>query len=239
MRFAARTDGQPHLLAMEMARSAATPHLGLRYMKSMVPNYLTVPFEDAPKRFWELLFPMPWQSDLMRNAKRQNLDPYIVAALIRQESEFNPAAVSHSNAYGLTQILPSTGRQLARRNGVRKFRPTMLFQPATNLQLGATYLRSLLDQWGGKWEQTLASYNAGKTHVNDWSTWGSYEDPAEFIETIPFTETRDYVQAVLRNAAMYRKVYGGQVDFNKALDEKAPRASVSKAVHKRKRRHIT
>jgi soluble lytic murein transglycosylase len=236
LRFAARTDGQPHLLAMELARSAATPHLGLRYMKSMVPNYLMVPFEDAPRQFWQLLFPMPWQSDLMRNAKRQNLDPYIVAALIRQESEFNPAAVSHANAYGLTQILPSTGRQLARRNGVRKFRPTMLFQPATNLQLGATYLRSLLDQWGGKWEQTLASYNAGKTHVNDWSTWASYEDPAEFIETIPFTETRDYVQAVLRNAAMYRKVYGDQVDFNKALEEKTPRASVSKVAPKRKRR---
>lgn len=239
LRFGARTDGQPHLLAMEMARSAASPHLGLRYMKSMVPNYLAVPFEDAPRHFWELLFPMPWQNDLMRNAKRQNLDPYIVAALIRQESEFNPAAVSHANAYGLAQILPSTGRQLARRNGVRKFRSTMLFQPATNLQLGATYLRSLLDQWGGKWEQTLASYNAGKTHVNDWSTWASYEDPAEFIETIPFTETRDYVQAVLRNAAMYRKVYGDQVDFNKALDEKsaAPaRAAAPKAAHKRKRR---
>src|SRR6185295_854108 len=84
----------------------------------------------------------------------------------------------------------------------------MLFQPTTNLRLGTTYLRSLLDQWGGKWEQTLASYNAGKSRVQAWITWGDFREPAEFVETIPFTQTRDYVQAVLRNAAAYRRIYG-------------------------------
>jgi len=84
----------------------------------------------------------------------------------------------------------------------------MLFQPSTNLKLGSRYLRTILDQWGGKWEETLASYNAGKTHVDDWVKWGSFQEPAEFVETIPFTETREYVQAVLRNAAIYRRLYG-------------------------------
>jgi soluble lytic murein transglycosylase len=207
LRFGARTDGQPHLLAMELARTASSPYMGLRYMKSFAPDYLSTPFDQMPRRFWELLFPLPYQTDLVRNAKLQNLDPYIVAALIRQESEFNPGAISHKSAYGLTQLMPATGRQLARRNGVRRFRTSMLFQPATNLQLGSRYLRSMLDQCGGKWEETLASYNAGKTRVDEWITWSSFQEPAEFVETIPFTETREYVQAVLRNAAIYRRLY--------------------------------
>jgi soluble lytic murein transglycosylase len=208
LRFGARRDGQPHLLAMELARSAPSPYMGLRYMKSYAPDYLSTPFDQMPRRFWELLFPMPYQKDLVRNARLQNLDPYMVAALIRQESEFNPSAVSRKNAYGLTQIMPSTGKQLARRNGVRRFRSSMLFKPSTNLQLGSRYLRSMLDEWGGKWEETLASYNAGKTHVEEWVTWNAFREPAEFVETIPFTETREYVQAVLRNAAIYRRLYG-------------------------------
>ncbi len=208
LRFGARHDGQPQLLAMELARRADSPYQGLRYMKSFAPDYLAMPFDQMPRRFWELLFPMPYQKDLVKNAKLQNLDPYLVAALIRQESEFNPKALSHKNAYGLTQLLPATGRQMAKKNGVRRFRTSMLFQPATNLQLGSRYLRSMLDEWGGKWEQTLASYNAGKTRVDDWVNWGSFQEPAEFVETIPFTETREYVQAVLRNAAIYRRLYG-------------------------------
>jgi soluble lytic murein transglycosylase len=207
LRFGGRHDGQPHLLAMELARTASSAYVGLRYMKSFAPDYLSTPFDQMPRRFWELLFPMPYRTDLVRNARLQNLDPYIVAALIRQESEFNPKALSHKNAYGLTQLIPATGRQMARRNGVRRFRTSMLFQPATNLKLGTGYLRSMLDEWGGKWEQTLASYNAGKTHVEEWVTWNSFQEPAEFVETIPFTETREYVQAVLRNAAIYRRLY--------------------------------
>jgi soluble lytic murein transglycosylase len=211
LRFGARTDGQPHVLAMELARSADSPYQALRYMKGLARDYLAMDFEDAPVQFWELLFPMPYRSQLERHAKQQGLDPFLLAALIRQESEFNPKAVSRAHAYGLTQVMPSTGRQLARRSGIRRFNNGMLFQPDTNLRLGTSHLRSLLDQWGGKWELTLASYNAGKTRVNEWLTWASYEEPAEFIETIPFTETREYVQAVLRNAAIYRRLYENAV----------------------------
>ena len=224
LRYGARHDGQPELLAMELARTADSPYQGLRYMKSFAPDYLATPFEQMPRRFWELLFPMPYQSDLVRNAKLQNLDPYMVAALIRQESEFNPKAISHKNACGLTQIMPATGKQLARKDGVRRFRTSMLFQPSTNLKLGSHYLRSILDQWGGKWEETLASYNAGKTHVDDWVNWGSFQEPAEFVETIPFTETREYVQAVLRNAAIYRRLYGASAAASTSSDSPAKSA---------------
>src|SRR5258706_13178559 len=117
------------------------------------------------------------------------------------------------------QLLPSSGREWARKSGVKTFRTSLLFQPATNLQLGTRYLRSMLDQWGGKWEETLASYNAGKSRVIEWLKWGDFQEPAEFVETIPFTETRDYVQAVLRNAAAYRRIYGPKLT---AIESNAP-----------------
>jgi soluble lytic murein transglycosylase len=211
LRFGAKTGAQPHVLAIEMARAATAPHQGLHNMKSMAPDYLSLAPGSAPDRFWELLFPLPFRADLVRQASASDLDPHIVAGLVRQESEFNPRVISRANAYGLTQIVPATGRQLAKKAGIRPFRTKMLFEPSTNLRLGTTYLRSLLDQWGGNWEQTLAAYNAGPTPVRQWITWANFQEPAEFVETIPFTETREYVQSVLRNAAAYRRIYGAKL----------------------------
>jgi soluble lytic murein transglycosylase len=210
LRFGARNGGQPYLLAMELARTANTPHERLHNIKSAAPDYLSMSLEDAPPAFWQLLFPLPYEKDLVRSAQQQNLDPYMVAALIRQESEFDPQALSPKHAYGLTQVEPATGRALARRAGIKRFSNRSLFQPAINLKLGAYYLRGLLDQWGGQWEQALASYNAGKSRVNDWITWNQYREPAEFVESIPFTETREYVEAVLRNATVYRQLYAAK-----------------------------
>lgn len=207
LRFGARNDGQPPMLAVELARGADSPFQRLRKMKSVAFDYLAIPVHEAAPTFWEYLFPMPYQTDVVRNARQLGLDPFMVAALIRQESEFNPQALSHANAYGLTQVMPGTGRQLAKRLGVRRFSNRMLFEPSTNLKLGTYYLRTMLDKWGGKWEETLAAYNAGPTRVSDWSTWNHCEEPAEFVESIPFTETREYVQAVIRNAALYRRIY--------------------------------
>jgi len=208
LRFGARTDGQPSLLAVELAGSRSATHERIQVIKKISPDYLSVEIGEAPARFWQFLFPLPYRQVLMSQSQRRDLDPYIVAGLIRQESEFNPRAVSRSRAYGLTQLLPSTGRSMARQSGIRRFRTNMLFQPELNLRLGISYLHHLLTQWRGKWEHTLASYNAGKSRVEEWLTWGDYREPAEFVETIPFTETREYVQAVLRNAALYRQLYG-------------------------------
>jgi soluble lytic murein transglycosylase len=227
LRFGARTDGQPHLLAMELARTAGAPHQGLRNMKSLVSDYFTITPGVAPERFWELLFPLPFRGDLVRQSSASALDPNIVAGLVRQESEFNPKVISPAHACGLTQLVPATGRQLARKAGVKRFSNSMLFQPSMNLRLGTTYLRSLLDQWGGKWEETLASYNAGKTHVLEWAKWGDFQEPAEFVETIPFTETREYVQSVLRNAAAYRRIYGPKL----TLAENEPATPAPKVSH--------
>ena len=225
LRFGTRNGGQPYLLAIEMARVANSPHERLHYIKSAAPDYLAMSLEDAPQAFWQLLFPLPFEKDLVSNANQQSLDPYMMAALIRQESEFNPEALSPKHAYGLTQVEPATGRALARRAGVKRFTNRSLFVPAVNLKLGSFYLRGLLDQWGGKWEEALASYNAGKSRVNEWITWNQYQEPAEFVESIPFTETREYVQAVLRNAAVYRQLYA-----NKAPPDPTPAAKRKPAI---------
>jgi soluble lytic murein transglycosylase len=192
---------------MELAASADAPHQAMRIMKSTSPEYLNLPVPAAPRKFWELLFPLPYRAEVVRTARERDLDPYLLAGLIRQESEFDPQAVSRAKAYGLTQIRPATGQQFARTAGVSKVTTRVLYQPAANLKIGSSILRSMLDRQGGKIEQTLAAYNAGPNRVVEWMAWSTYREPAEFVESIPFTETRDYVQAVLRNAEMYRRLY--------------------------------
>ncbi len=207
LRFGARTDGQPALLAMEGAAAAEAPYQGMRLMKSLAPDYLNLPLSQAPRRFWTLLFPLPYRAELTADARRRGLDPFLVAGLVRQESEFNPGAVSRSRAYGLTQVQPGTGRRFAYSAGVARVTARVLTQPAANLKIGTAILRSMLDQNGGNLEQTLAAYNAGPNRVAEWLTWNTYREPAEFVESIPYAETREYVQAVLRNAEMYRRLY--------------------------------
>lgn len=211
LQWAAQNEANPYPAAVALAEIASRRgayDVALRYVKRFATGYLTVPMEAAPEKFWKLAFPMPYRAALESNSRARGLDPFIVAALIRQESEFNPKAISRAKAYGLTQVLPSTGRQLSRRVGMPRFSPSMLFEPDINLKLGTYYLKSLLDKHEGRWEETLAAYNAGKSRSDEWSTWASYREPAEFIETVPFTETRNYIQIVLRNAYVYRRLYG-------------------------------
>jgi peptidoglycan lytic transglycosylase len=207
MRFGAATDGQRHLLALELAKSDPTLALSLRHMKVLTPEYLTLDYDRAPKEVWGYLFPLPLQQDLEKAAKESNLDPYLVAGLIRQESEFNPVVISRAHAFGLMQLVPATGGMLARKEGIVPFNSSMLFDPRVNLKLGTTYLRAQLDRWNGSLEQTLAAYNAGPGRVQQWTANAHFREPAEFVESIPFTETREYVQSVLRNAAVYRQLY--------------------------------
>ena len=209
LRFGAKTDTeQPHLLALEMARSMPSPFHALRIMKSFIADYLAIPFEGAPLKFWQTLFPLPYKDDVLSNAKSRDLDPYSVAALIRQETEFNPDAHSPANAYGLMQLVLPTGRMMGRQTGVTVTSSRTLLNPSVSIQLGTHYLQSQLNNWNGDWVETLAAYNAGPGRVREWLKLGPFREPAEFVESIPFNETREYVQAVLRNAEMYRIVYG-------------------------------
>jgi soluble lytic murein transglycosylase len=198
---------QPHLLALELARSMPSAFLSLRIMKIFSGDYLSLPLENAPLKFWQMLFPLPYRDDVIRQAKARGLDPWLVAALIRQESEFNPSAKSHAGAYGLMQLMPPTGRELGRKDGVAVTSTAMLLNPALSIQLGTLYFKGQLGAWNGNLPQTLAAYNAGPGRLKQWLAWMTFNEPAEFIESIPFNETREYVQAVLRNADMYRALY--------------------------------
>jgi soluble lytic murein transglycosylase len=179
----------------------------IEVMKHSAPNYFALDIPDLPRKYWEALFPKAYWSDLKRSSAANGLDPYLVASLIRQESEFNPNAVSRANAVGLMQLLPKTGKAVAREVKLKRYNPSQLYTPAVNLQLGTRYFRGMVDKFGG-FEYALAAYNAGSDRVEDWLSQGKYRDPQEFVESIPFTETREYVQAILRNASVYKQLYG-------------------------------
>jgi soluble lytic murein transglycosylase len=180
----------------------------IEVMKHSVPSYFAVDIPMLPRPYWEALFPRPYWSDLKRFSTANNLDPYLVASLIRQESEFNPLAVSRANAVGLMQLLPKTGRVVARQESVKHYNPSQLYTPTVNLELGTRYFRGMVDKFGGSFEHALAAYNAGSDRVEEWMGQGPYRDSPEFVESIPFTETREYVQAIMRNASVYRQLYG-------------------------------
>lgn len=179
----------------------------LEVLKSAVHSYFSVPIDEIPRNYWTLLFPQPYWPALTKNAKANGLDPYLVASLIRQESEFNPAVISYANAYGLMQLIPLAGRQMALKAHVHSFQTSALLNPDVNLKLGTVYLRQLLDEFNGQTEYALAAYNAGDDRVKSWLINGPYADIPEFVESIPFTQTREYVQAILRNADIYRRLY--------------------------------
>ena len=179
----------------------------LQSMKHSGLSYFALPMDEVPKTYWELLFPRPYWSSLVQNSRANGLDPYLVASLIRQESEFNAGAVSRANAYGLMQLLPSVGKAIAKRHGVRRFSTNDLLNPATNLELGTINLKQVLDRFGGQPQYALAAYNAGDVPIRQWLSSNDYKDVAEFVESIPYTETREYVQAILRNREMYRALY--------------------------------
>jgi soluble lytic murein transglycosylase len=173
-------------------------------------SFFAIPTTEVPLAYWKIIFPQPYWSDLVTQAQRNGLDPYLVASLIRQESEFNAGAISPAHAMGLMQLLPSVGKENAKKEGIRGFSPGELLNPSINLELGTRNLKSVLDRFGGQPEYALAAYNAGDVPVRQWMAAGDYKDLPEFVESIPYTETREYVEAILRNRELYRAVYGSK-----------------------------
>ncbi len=179
----------------------------MRALKRAIPFYTSAPIDELPLDYWRILFPQNYWPIIQREAAANGLDPYMVASLIRQESEFNPRVISYANAYGLMQIEPSTGREMARKIGLSNhLDPDALLDPEINIKLGCLYLRQTLDRYNGQQEYTFASYNAGEARVDDWKANNDYTGIDEWVESIPFTQTRDYVQALMRNEQIYREL---------------------------------
>jgi soluble lytic murein transglycosylase len=163
--------------------------------------------DAMPDPAWRILYPVDYQALLVDAARKEGLDPALLAGIIWQESTFDPQAVSVAGARGLMQILPSTGRSLAKSVGVR-YREGTLFEPEMGLRLGARYFRRLLDAFGGRVERALAAYNAGPGRAGVWSSARPQATAEEFIEGIPYPETRGYVMGILAHREHYRRLYG-------------------------------
>lgn len=183
--------GYPEV-AVRIAKTAATRNIVLpeqSYPLGVVPNY---------------------------PAKGRPVEPAFVYGLSRQESEFNPRAVSHAGARGLMQLMPSTAKGVARRVSVPYRRDRLLDDPAYNAMLGSAHLGELLDEFSGSYIMTIAAYNAGERRVDEWvDTFGDPRstgvDAIDWIESIPYSETRNYVQRVLENIQVYRARLAGGV----------------------------
>jgi len=207
------------LAEAQIYASYGEAYRALRALKRALPGAASASIESIPLPYWRILFPEPYWSIIKAESAKNNVDPYLVASLIRQESEFNPSVISYANAWGLMQLLPSVGRSLAKQEGLTHFQTFQLLDPETNIRLGTRYLKQTLDKFGGVPEYALAAYNAGDSRVLDWQSAGPYSGMDEFVESIPFTQTREYVQAILRNIEIYREIDASAKTPSKAASE--------------------
>ncbi len=161
---------------------------------------------ERDARTYRLIYPIALGDAIIAESRIRRVDPALVAAIIRQESSFNPRATSGPGARGLMQVMPNVGEAIARSLRYSYWNADLLYEPDVNLQLGITHLRAMLQ--GRSVVRALAAYNAGDGRVARWSRKAGVDDPEMFVERIPFTETRDYVRIVLRNRDLYRALYG-------------------------------
>ncbi|QQR81202.1 MAG: transglycosylase SLT domain-containing protein [Deltaproteobacteria bacterium] len=164
--------------------------------------HFRIPTQDTEYR-------LPYADFLFSEIKRhQNfIDPFLVYAIMRQESRYRPSIVSPVGAIGLLQIMPYTGRKLSKEAGWSVFTPSWLRDPLTNIELSVFYLKKLDNLFAGKWYATVASYNAGEFAVSQWLKQRHGLSEEEFIEEIPYGETRDYVKKIYTNWKAYQTIY--------------------------------
>ena len=176
-------------------------------MRRAYPQFLTASGEDLPGDVLRIIYPLDYWDLIEKYATTHGLDPYLMAALVAQESTFTAEIRSSASARGLMQIIPSTGRRYALKLGIRPFTTASLLQPETNVRIGARYFKDLLDRFGGA-HYALAGYNAGEGRVAQWLKDAPGLPADEFIDSIPFPETQNYVKRILGTAEDYRRLYG-------------------------------
>lgn len=174
-------------------------------------NWLALPYARElnfkgriPREVAKVLYPLSFFPTIQEVARMYNIDVFLMLALVREESYFNPNAVSVSNAMGLAQIIPPTGREIARQLGVKRYN---LFHPTTNLKFGAFYIAQCLKEFNGNVQCALAAYNAGPHRVREWIKEIDTSRMDEWVEWIPFKQTRNYVKKVMRSYYVYKMLY--------------------------------
>jgi soluble lytic murein transglycosylase len=204
------------------------PALALFEARRVAPRYMDFELDDLPEEYWLLLYPQEYLSLVKRYARASNLETHLVLGLIRQESAFNPRATSVANARGLMQILPQT---VSRNRRGRARAARRLYNPAYNIQFGTRHLRGLLTNLGAVPEQALAAYHAGESRVKSWLSTRTFQEPPEFLETIPIPSTRAYVEAVLRDAGIYRQLLDPSAKYASCRQGPGQRSTPTTAVN--------
>ena len=210
LQYAQRVWGDSPQLQATIAlthRRLGNVRAGINTMKRAYPQYLAAGGETLPSEILQVIFPLDYWPLLQKYAEQRGLDPYVVAALVAQESNFDPAVVSPANAWGLMQVLPNTGRSLARKLGVHPFSTKRLTEAEVNVRLGTQFFADSIRRFGGV-HFALAAYNAGDSRVASWQRERPGMPQDEFIDDIPFPETQNYVKRILGTAEDYRSLYG-------------------------------
>jgi len=177
-------------------------------MKRAYPHYLASGGEELPPEILRIIFPLAYWDSIRKYAVEYNLDPYLAAALIQQESTFVPTIKSYANAWGLTQLRPGTARQYAMQLKMG-YTPKMLTDPEANLRIGMAYFAAKIKEFG-QVHLALASYNAGERPVHRWANERPDLPLDEFIDDIPYPQTNNYVKKLLSTAEDYRRLYGSE-----------------------------
>lgn len=206
LRWASRrfpAEGKSLFYIISSIRSSNDEHFrAIAGLRDLFPDYASLPSENLPEEVWRILFPTRFLDFISVHAAKAKVDPSLVLALIRQESAFNEKARSPANARGLMQIVPATGLKLARQARIQRYSSNKLFQAETNIILGTKHLAALIQRYGRE-DLALAAYNAGDSRVDLWLKKFGDLDLPEFVEQIPFSETRGYIRQVLSNKAVY------------------------------------
>jgi soluble lytic murein transglycosylase len=203
---------------------------GIIRMRRAYPQFLADGGESLPPEIRRVIFPMAYWNVISRYAAARNLDPYLMAALIAQESTFQPDVKSSAGAWGLMQIEPGTGRRYAPSLNIRPFSTARLKQPDVNVRIGMAVFSDSLAKWGSV-APALAAYNAGDSRVSRWLSQRRGFDQDEFIDDIPFPETQNYVKRVIGTAEDYRALYSDLSPEERAEAEvavPAPKPAVPK-----------
>ncbi len=198
--FAARFSESP---AMELAMAQALSERGfLRDAQEIAVKTLRT-LDAAPLSLWGLAYPKPYLQEVEEAAQEFGLDPLLVYAIMREESRYDPEAISHAYAQGLMQIIPSTRDWIAEQLKI-EIDPVEIFDPGMNIHLGAWYLHHLLDYFEGDLDYAVAAYNGGPGNVNAWKESSLIQEKADFLRWIGLSETREYVPKVLLSYEVYR-----------------------------------
>jgi soluble lytic murein transglycosylase len=177
-------------------------------MRRAYPGFMAEGGEALPAAILKVIFPLEYWDLLRQHASLRNLDPYLIAALVAQESTFQADVQSIANAWGLMQVVPGTGRRYATRLGITRFTTRRLTEPEVNVRIGTAYFSDLLRRYDGNSAAALAAYNAGENRVDRWRAERPGLEQDEFIDDIPFPETQNYVKRILGTAEDYRLLYG-------------------------------